>query len=139
VSKSKQIKKPAIVQGQTIKAPSSTIEIEHLDYPVFCFKHTHKKYSINRCNDNEKLALLDKLEQLSQLTWQGLVQAHRHGTGTEKIPRNSLKVNPPPFITEDVDHLLALRFDGMKPILVHRNRFIMHVIFIDTDYSVYKH
>lgn len=82
---------------------------------------------------------MEKLVKLSQLSWIDIQNSPRHGLGTEKIAINAIKPNCPEFITEDVSFLLALRFDGKKPILGHRNKFIFHVLFIDRDFTVYNH
>lgn len=50
---------------------------------------------------DEKAALADRLHELSQLTWQQIQQAPRHGQGSETIARTSMKVVVPPAITED--------------------------------------
>jgi hypothetical protein len=121
------IKQPNLSRGQD------------LDYPVFCFRNIHKNFSIDNCDDRERKGLLQTLTQLSKLSWQEIQQAPRHGVGSEKILRGALKVSPPLFITKDVKFLLSVRFDGMKPMLFHRNGFIAHVIFIDPKLKVYNH
>lgn len=73
------------------------------------------------------------------MTWQQIQLTGKHGSGTEKITVKSLKIKPPPFATEDVEFLLAARFDAKKHFLFHRNRFIAHIIFVDPKFSVYKH
>lgn len=124
--------------GKKVLAPQS-IQIESLEHPVFCLKYIHRDHGLDSCSDEEKKALLDKLFQLSQMTWQEIQLAPRHGAGTEKINRSSIRPTIPSFVTDDVQYLLALRFDGKKPFLVHRNKFIMHIIFIDNRYTVYSH
>ncbi len=115
------------------------VELEDRNHPIFCFKHLHKDYSISKCSDDQKAALLDKIEKWCNMTWEEIWGAPRHGLGCEKIDRDSINQVIPAFVTKDVDYLLALRFQGKKPILVHRHKFIMHVIFIDHDFSVYDH
>ena len=117
----------------------TTIEMENFKHPIFCFKHIHKDHNIAKCTDEEKISLLEQLSNLSQLTWDQIKDTGRHAIGTEKIDRKSLKVKCPTFITDDVSYLLAIRFQGFKPFLIHRNRFIAHIIFIDSKFSVYKH
>lgn len=129
---------PEIKDGKNIKTPT-LVEIEELDHPVFCFKHLHKDYSISKCSDEQKAALLNKIEKWCSMSWDEIWRAPRHGLGCEKINIKSIKPKIPPYITRDVEYLLALRFEGMKPILVHRHKFLMHIIFIDRDFSVYDH
>ena len=92
-----------------------------------------------KCTDDEKVSFLEQIDRLSGLTWDEITTTQRHGLGTEKIDRKSLKVKCPEFITEDVKHLLAIRFQGKKPFLIHRDRFVAHIIFIDNKFSVYNH
>ena len=140
MSKPKKIKPLNIPlrQGKSFKIAPKTVEIVDYDYPIFCFKHLHKDYDLDQCTDSEKKSLMEKLVKLSQLSWIDIQNSPRHGLGTEKIAINAIKPNCPEFITEDVSFLLALRFDGKKPILGHRNKFIFHVLFIDRDFAVYN-
>jgi hypothetical protein len=108
-------------------------------HPVFCFKYLHADHNFEQCDTEEKKAFLEQIVRLSQMTWQEITLAPKHGLGSEKISRGSLNVKCPPFITEDVTYLLSLRFQGKKPFLVHRDDFICHVIFIDNKFSVYNH
>ena len=124
-------------QGKNVRL--DTQEILEFNYPIFCFKHLHKDHDLDKCNETEKKSLIEKIVKLSQLTWNDIQNAPRHGLGTEKIAINAIKPSCPSFITDDVKHLLAIRFDGLKPILGHRNRFVFHVLFIDRVFSVYNH
>ncbi len=139
MSKQKKINRNIpINQGKLIKAPQ-IIEMPDLDYPIFCFKHLHKHHNLDKCEESEKKSLIEKIVKLSQLSWADIQNAHRHGLGSEKIAISSIKPSRPSFLTDDVKFLLSLRFDGMKAMLGHRNRFIFHVLFIDRDFTVYDH
>lgn len=136
--KNKKIKTPAATGGKNIKAPD-TIQIQDFTHPVFCFKYLHKDHNLERCDANERRSLIEQLVKLSQLGWEEIKLSPRHGLGSEKIAVSSIKPSIPSFITEDVKFLLAFRFQGKKPIVGHRNKFIFHIIFIDRDFTVYKH
>jgi len=134
-----KVKNPHLVtQGKNVKVAVSS-SAPDIDYPVFCFKHLHKDFCLDQCDQDDKQSLLEQLVKLSQLTWQQITQTHRHGMGFEKIDRNALKSKCPAFITEDINHLLAFRYNGMKPFLGHRNRFVFHIVFIERDYTLYDH
>lgn len=140
MSKNKIKKQPALTQGKKFNIDSTgMVEVPHYDYPIFCFKHLHKDYNLDHCDADEKKSLIEQIVILSQMTWQEIQMAPRHGIGTEKIDISSLSSPCPPFITEDVKFLLAFRFQGKKPFLGHRNRFIFHVIFIDRSFRAYAH
>jgi len=120
---------------------TSKIEVKNYDYPIFCFKHLHKDFHINNCTANEKQCFLDKIILMSQMDWQVLQCSNRHGIGCEKKNVDSLICELPYSLksTEDVKFLLAFRFDKMKPFVGFRNKFIFHILYIDRDFTLYKH
>jgi hypothetical protein len=110
-----------------------------IDYPVFCFKHLHKDYHLNKCDDSEKKCLIDQLILLSSYTWNKLQLSPRHGIGSEKIQINSIRPELPLSFTEDVKNLLAFRFDGKKAFVGFRNGFLFHIFYIDRNFTLYDH
>ena len=96
------------------------------------------QYCVSKCEKNEKVAILDKLHQLSQLTWVQLHQSPKHSYGYEKIPRNAIKRPVPSQITEDVT-LIAFRFHGKAAMVGYREHEIFHIIWFDRDFSLYNH
>jgi hypothetical protein len=114
----------------------TTFSFEH---PIFCFKHLHKDYHIDKCTDNEKKQLIDKIIKISSITWKELEYASRKGLGAEKIQITSIKPSIPASFTDDVNHLLAFRFDGKKPFVGFRNKFVFHVFYIDRSFTLYNH
>lgn len=124
-------------QGKHISVP--TVEIQHFEHPIFCYRYLHKDYGLDQCDPDEKRSLMERFVKLSQMTWNEIGKAHRHGLGHENIRIDQLRATCPTIITEDVKHLLAFRFQGMKPFLGHRNRFIFHVLFIDRNFTLYGH
>ncbi len=133
------LKKPKPSQGSVLKIKQDVVEIDNLKHPVFCFKYLHKDFCLDQCTSNEKRALINQIVMISQMDWNDLQLSGRHGMGSEKIPVNALKSNIPYTLTDDVKHLLAFRFDGLKSFVGHRNRFIFHVLFIDREYKLYNH
>ena len=124
-------------QGKHITVP--TVEIQHFEHPIFCYRYLHKNYGLEQCDTEEKKSLMERFVMLSQMTWNEIAKSHRHGLGHENIPVDQLRARCPGIITEDVKHWLAFRFQGKKPFLGHRNRFVFHVLFIDRDFSLYAH
>jgi hypothetical protein len=132
--------KPTLNKGSIVSLPSEDeIVKSDIDYPVFCFKHLHQKHDIQSCTKDEKVALLNKMSLLSQLTWDQIQLAPKHGLGTEKISRKSIKASIPAFITSDVNHFFAFRFKGKAPFIGHKSGSIFHIIYIDRDFTVYNH
>ncbi len=112
------------------------------DYPIFCFKHIHKKYCLDKCDNRHKKEFITRLTKLAELGFEEINKSGRHQYGSEKIAKNSLQFNIPSFITEDVDFLYAYRYNGKKnPFLAYRrpNSAILHIIAIDYNFSAYNH
>ncbi len=99
--------------------------------------HVRDKYRLDECEQEEKLAFVKKMIELSNLTWLQIMNAPRHGLGTEKIQRIEGDTLPS-SIREDTQ-LLALRFFGMKPMVGFRDNDIFHVLWFDRDCSLYSH
>lgn len=121
---------------QKITAPERLKK--EINYPIFCFKHTRFKFR----KDFEFYRLfIERLNKISSLDWNQISADKRHGFGFEKIPRDIIKLQLPPFITPEVDHLLAFRACGdNRPFLGFRNENIFHVIFIEEKFGdVYDH
>lgn len=108
--------------------------------PIFSFEKMADKsgYSVNCCGDEDLIALAKRMFHLSRTPWRDIVHGRRHGTGTEKIDRNSINPAIPAGVTKDTT-FLALRFNGKKPIVGFREGRVFHVLFIDKDFSVYAH
>lgn len=108
--------------------------------PIFSFEKMvdGSGYSINCCESNDQSALAKRLFLLSRSSWREIVNAPRHGIGSEKIERSSISAAIPDNVTEDVT-FIAIRFHGKKPMVGYRDGRVFHVIWIDRDFSVYKH
>ena len=108
--------------------------------PVFSFEYMQggTGYSVDCCNRDHRAALSARLFKLSQMTWLDIRQAPRHGLGTEKIARDAIKAAIPARVTEDAD-LLALRYNGLHPMVGFRDGRTFNVLFIDHTMDVYPH
>ncbi len=124
--------------GNNIKPTQDLFPKSIFNYPVFCFKHLHKDYSITQCQKEEKISLVEKLHKLSTMTWEQIRLSPRHGLGSEKISQDSIKVGLPSHVTPDVT-FYALRFDGMKPMVGYKSDFIFHIVYLDRDFTLYNH
>jgi len=115
---------------------------DKIDYnrekPTFCLRFVDRSYCISSCNHEDKAAFSDTLVQMSQLTWNELRQAQRHGIGSEKIDRKSITRPIPSHITEDVT-FLAFRFSGKKSMVGYRMKEMFHIIWFDRDFKLYDH
>ncbi|MBO4526631.1 MAG: hypothetical protein J5743_03320, partial [Victivallales bacterium] len=89
---------------------------------------------ISACTKDEKSAFADKLVEMSQLSWQELVQSNRHKQGYEIIDDYPKPTN----LTDDVK-IIAFRFYGMAPMIGYRQEQIFHIIALDRTFTAYKH
>ncbi len=94
------------------------------------------EYSLTKCGVDDKLAFVERIQKLSQMTWVQIIQADRHGFGREKIA--SVRRPLPRHVTEDVT-LIALRFSGLKPMVGYQSGRTFHIIWFDRDYTLYDH
>lgn len=110
-----------------------------LKQPKFSFCYLQKSHCIADCQKDEKVGFADKLYRISQLSWRQIKAADKHGLGFEKIARKAIKAGIPNHITEDVDHFLAFRFDGKKPMVGYRLGSTFFVVWFDRDFTLYDH
>lgn len=111
------------------------------NYPTFSFKYL-QKCSYDSCRDtNFFIDFLERLKKLSELDWNEINKSDRHSYGWEKIKIKNIKKALPPFITDDVEYLLAFRANGNNlPFLGLREKNIFHIIFIETNFGdIYNH
>jgi hypothetical protein len=90
------------------------------------------------CEGTEKIAYAHKLHELSQMTWAQIIFAHKHKLGSELIPAREIKGRIPPEFASVVD-FIAVRFDGLKPMVGGRTDRVFHIIWLDRDFSLYDH
>lgn len=96
------------------------------------------EYSIDQADKDALAAFTKQLKLLSSLTWKKIKQSPRHGQGCEKINRRSLSVSVPDNISEDAE-MLAFRFYGKRVFVGFRSLEIFHVLFLDTNFTLYDH
>lgn len=136
----KKIKSPTIKKEVgKFHLDENTIQMPDLDYPVFCFKHIHPDYSVDKLSQDDKAAFLDAIFKRGKMKWNELQLSGRHKLGSEKINIDSIKAELPNSISGDVEFLLAFRYFDMKPFLGYRKRFIFHIVFIDYQRNIYDH
>lgn len=141
--KSKRIKPPAISQSQVkgrITEPSSDKVLNYDDcHPVFCLRYLESDYGLDQCTRDQQADFAQALRKRSQMTWQQILTAPRHGLGTERIARDSIKAPIPNHITADVDFFIAMRFSGLAPMVGYRIQDVFRIIWLDSKFELYKH
>ena len=137
-------KKPELKTGTLhIKCPECFLykqlqESSNRKNPVFSFQYLQPGYGIKDCSNDDKIALLNKVYELSQLTWQDINQSHRHGVGKEVIPQEAIHPAIPPCVKEDTN-LIALRYKGKAPMVGFRENDIFYILWIDFNFTLYNH
>jgi hypothetical protein len=72
------------------------------------------------------------------MTWLEIKQAPRHGLGAEKIHKGVIRCPIPARVSEDAT-LLAIRYNGMHPMIGYRDGRIFHILFMDHTMDLYNH
>lgn len=118
--------------------------IDPVDYektpPLFSLERIQAgDYCFSSMSTDCKAFFGDAIFRRRTLTWSEIKQAGRHGLGFEKIAKSSIKAPIPAFIKDDVDHFLAFRFNGMRPMVGFRQRDIFYVLWFDHNFTLYPH
>lgn len=129
---------PRAAGGTRVAARKSDLESTQHLHPKFSLEHLAGDYCLSRCSREEKARFADRLHELSQLTWQEISQAPRHGQGFETIPTSAIRSGVPSCITTEV-RILAFRCIGKAPMLGFRELDTFYVVWIDRNFSLYRH
>jgi len=97
------------------------------------------KYCLSSLDQKNKAMFADAIFRRKSLTWSEIKQSDRHGLGTEKISKSSIKAPIPKFITDDLDSFLAFRYHGSHPMVGYRQKDIFFVLWFDLDFTLYNH
>ncbi len=120
------------------KIPKPTASEPKIDYPIFCFKHLKLDF---KKDHKFYFSFIERIHKLSNLTWNQINVADRHGFGIEKLPVGQIKPELPKFVTPDVTDLTVFRANGdNRPFLGLRKNNVFHVIFLEETFGdVYNH
>jgi hypothetical protein len=88
----------------------------------------HGKYCLSNLNLENKAQFAESIFGRKNVIWKEINQAPRHGIGTEKIAKTSIRAALPLFITDEVINLIAFRYHGMQPMVGYRQRDIFYVL-----------
>ena len=138
----RKVKNNKAQQGLRVRLPDEkgiTLNRNML-HPAFSFKYLSlkKDYSLDQCDKREKIDLLLTIFKLSQMPWNQIQSAPRHGMGHEIIKRSAIKTTIPSNIGEDV-RLLSFRFSGKRPMVGYRQDKIFYILWLDCKFKLYDH
>ena len=89
--------------------------------------------------DKQRQQFLEKWQLRSQMTWRELSQHSRHGLGSEKMPKRSIKAQIPGQF-QDVDKFTVFRHEGNLPFVGWKNGSVFYLIWIECQYGeLYDH
>lgn len=132
-----RLKRPKAATGKRVKAHEVPERPDSDDCPpAFCFQYMVDDYSVDACGKDDQAMLAQAIFRRRNLTWKQLRTEHKHALGSETI--DHLLMPRPRGVTEDV-RILAFRFSGKKAMVGFREDQIFHVVWLDHDFSVYKH
>ncbi len=97
-------------------------------------------YCLSQCNKDEKAAFASQLYLLAQMTWGEIRKSSRHKLGFELIPQAGIHDPiPPRFQGSRGPQVAVFRFDGKKPMAGFIERDTFYIVWLDRDFSLYKH
>lgn len=139
----KHIKNPRMNNSQRIRTPDEIPDSKSTNdmHPAFCFKFcSEKDFTLEDCDKETKILLIDKIYQLSRISWGNIQKAPRHGLGHEKIDQESIKI-PLPTNTPGDRNFLVFRLGGGKNsvFIGYRQDKVFHVVYVDRNGEAYKH
>ena len=116
----------------------TSFKMPGLDYPAFSLRYITSDYCITKCSDKESMQFTNKMRMLTQMSWQQIYNAPRHGLGCETIVRGCIKKPIPTHITDDVT-ILAFRCFGKAPMLGYKDQGVFYVLWFDPKFELYDH
>lgn len=133
------IKKPPQNKGTKISVGPEGARTEdwRRKHPAFSLQYTVQGFCVSDCDQEQKAAFANTILQLGKRTWLDILQADRHGSGTEKIPRKQFKVAVPAHISEDQDFFTVVRFFGKCPMIGYVDRGIYYIVWLDRNHECY--
>jgi len=108
--------------------------------PIFSLEKLQQgKYCLSALDKEHKAMFADAIFRRKSILWNDIKRIDRHGLGTEKIPKSSIRAPIPSFITDDINDFLVFRYKGRNPMVGYRQRDVFFVLWFDHDFSLYKH
>lgn len=108
--------------------------------PAFAFDRMRSGYTLDDCRAHGFAEhLVEAIWRRCALTWRGLLLSSHWGNGFEHVPQSKVTNDGIPGMTPD-QKLLVLRFANKDGRIVgYREGRIYHVLWVDTDLSLYDH
>ena len=134
------IKEPVVnIPEKLAPSPFTRANPDILLRPFFSFQYLHRKRHVSLLEESQQAELAKRLCELSELTWQELREAGRHGLGYEIIHKD-LHFELPSNVKGET--ILAFRYCGKLAMVGFREKNVFHIIGLDKDFapnSCYDH
>ncbi|MCA2017203.1 hypothetical protein LDJ79_13845 [Vibrio tritonius] len=135
----KSIKKPKVNSKSKISAQEVTVNYDERP-PIFSLERLQSgDFCLQSLDQEGKAFFAEAIFRRKDKTWKEIKQMPKHGLGFEKIDRSAITAPIPPFITPDVDHFLAFRFYGKRPMVGYRQNNVFYVLWFDGNFELYDH
>jgi len=106
--------------------------------PSFVLECCHKRdFCFIQCDTAQKVGFADKLHELSQLTWNQIINANRQGIGQERIPELDRK--KPSSVPKEAK-IIGLKYHGNRRMAGFRDdNGTFHILWFNHNDKLYKH
>ena len=131
-------KKPSLKRGKLAYARLDGEVNDNTFAPAFNLKELPSKgdYSLDKCEQREKAALIATLEKLSRMTWGEIQASHKHNLGYEVIDQNRLGFGEGAMQADA--KLLVFRFSGKKGRMIgYRIGRIFYICWLDRNHDLF--
>jgi hypothetical protein len=123
----------------SIKAPENAAPNPESLHPIFCLKLLRGDGCVSACSQEQQAKFAETLRKLASLTWAQIKQAHRQGLGSEILRREDITPSAIPLNLSPDVKILGFRYWEKCRMLCYRNREVLHIFWLDRDYSAYDH
>lgn len=107
--------------------------------PKFCLRHLQPGFDVQGLSQAKRAAFAVALQKRATMTWQQIIFGDRHGLGTEKLSKGAIKPTVP-IAFQDREYFLALRYEGMLPMVGARVKDVLHILWVEPEFGdLYNH
>ncbi len=103
--------------------------------PKFSLIHIHSKYCLSLCISTEKAAIIDRLHELSRLTWGEIWRNPKEGLGAEPLPDAVYKKMPDELKAKS-NKYIVFRFSKKGRIIGFHKHDTFHIVWFDRNHDV---
>ena len=117
----------------------SAIRAASNEYPLLSTRFLQSGWGFGQMTDRMRREFLDKWHKRSLISWTEFVNHHRHGLGSEFIPKKEIKAQIPRQFQE-LTKFRVSRHQENLPFVGWKDGGIFYVLWIETKYGdLYSH